>query len=283
MRDRVRPNDFVETDRPINRRAQCWDLLRHRFLDLLKISFLYAIFLMPLFVSIVIFWPLLRNAAASGDINQIATVFVIQGASLLISIPVAFIGLTGSYRCLKQLVFAEDGFASSSFFYGLKDGWKQGFIIGLLPGLSATLAFVGGFFLYVKMGPIDKWVTGFGLAILAIQFIVVLIISYYSISQTQIYDNKIRFVLKNSFIFSLIKSPSNLLIFILYPGIFIACISIFEISMFVGLVLTFFFSAFGHLFWILNTVEAFDRFINKENHPEIYRRGLQNIDLSKEE
>ena len=74
---------------------------------------------------------------------------------------------------------------------------------------------------------------------------------------------------------TLIRFPFNLAFFILYPGIFIALFCIMEITMFVGVGLIIFFSAIGHLMWMLNDLSAFDKFINKEQYPDYYRKGLK--------
>ena len=73
---------------------------------------------------------------------------------------------------------------------------------------------------------------------------------------------------------SLMRFPINLGLLILYPAGFIALICIMPITMYVGLGLMVFTSAFGHLVWMLNAVSAFDKFINKEQFPDYYRKGL---------
>ena len=70
------------------------------------------------------------------------------------------------------------------------------------------------------------------------------------------------------------RFPINLGLLILYPAGFIALICIMPITMYVGLGLMVFTSAFGHLVWMLNAVSAFDKFINKEQFPDYYRKGL---------
>ena len=40
-------------------------------------------------------------------------------------------------------------------------------------------------------------------------------------------------------------------------------------------ILLFFFASFGHLIWMLNALSGFDKFINKDNYPDYYRKGLR--------
>ena len=278
-KERIKAEDYQNKDRPSTRLKQYGDIFKHRFVELLKVSLLQAVFNMPLIATLILFYSLIRN---SENVNQLMTVFLIQGASFLISIPSVFIGMTGVFYCMKKLIFAEGEYASSAFFIGLREEWKNGLFIGLLAGFSVGITLIGYFFSYFYISQFDSIIGGFTYAILAIQLIVVLIVSYLSIGQTVIYSNKLKYTLKNSFIFTLIKFPINLLLVILYPGILIALFCIMEITMFVGVGLLVFFSAFGHLMWMLNSVAIFDKFINKEQHPEIYRKGLKSLNTIKE-
>ena len=277
-KEKVRETDYQKSERPETRLEQFFDIGKHRFVELLKLSLLQTVFNVPLIVTIILFYALIRN---SNNINALMMVFVIQGLSLLITLPISFMGMSGSYYSIKKMAFMEGEFASSSFFIGLREEWKRGALIGLLSGLSTCISVIGFFFLYFYMSSINSTISAFGIAILFIQSIVVLMVCYYSMGQITIYENPLRFVLKNSFIMTLIKSPINLLMFLLHPGIFIALILIMEITMFVGTGLMVFFVAFGHLIWMMNLLSAFDKYINKVNHPDFYRRGLY-IEESKE-
>ena len=275
----IKGEDYQNKNRPSTRLSQYGDIFKHRFVELLKVSLLQAVFNMPLIASLVLFYALVRN---SDDINQLMTVFLIQGASFLITVPSVFCGLSGVFHCMKKIAFAEGEYASSAFFIGLKEEWKNGLLIGLLAGFSVGITVIGYFFAYFYISQFDTIIAGFTYAILAVQLIVVLMVSYFSIGQNAIYSNKLKFTLKNSFIFSLIRFPINLLFVIIYPGILIALFAIMEITMFVGIGLLIFFSALGHLMWMLNVIATTDKFINKEQYPELYRKGLADIKTNEE-
>lgn len=266
-----RTSDFENKDRPTTRFKQFGDIFKHRFLELVKLSLLQAIFYMPLFVSLILFYISIRNVT---DVNYLMMYFLLQGASLFIAMPFAFIGMTGTYYCIRKMIYMEGEYASSSFFIGVVEEWKKGLVIGLLAGFSSALTVIGFFFFYFYLSQFNQVVTGFGIAILAIQLIVILMVCFYSIGQLVIYSNPLKYVLKNSFIFTLMRFPINLLIFIIHPGIIIALFSIMEITMYVGLGLLFFFATIFHLMWMLNIVASFDKYINQESYPEYYRKGL---------
>ena len=277
-KETIRSTDFTQKERPKTRSKQFLDIFKHRFLELMKLSFLQTVFNMPLLVTIFIFWLLLTKA----DGNSLMTVFLIQGGTMLIALPSSFVGLTGSFYALKKLAYAEGEYASSSFFLGLREEWKKGLVIGLIAGLSAALAVIGLYYFIFAAEGLNTAMIGFGIAICIIQLIVILIVSYYSISQVVVYQNKLRFILKNSFIMTLMRFPINLGLLILYPGGFVALVCIMPITMYVGLALMIFTAAFGHVVWLLNCLSAFDKYINKEQFPDYYRKGLYKEETEEE-
>ena len=130
------------------------------------------------------------------------------------------------------------------------------------------------------MSAINATISGFGIAIVIIQALIVLPVCYYSIAQVVVYSNKLRFVLKNSFIMTLIRFPYNFLFIIIHPGILVVLFTVMDITAFIGVGLAIFLSGIGYLLWSLNALDAFDKYINKENHPDYYKKGL--IDEYKE-
>ena len=270
-KEKIRQTDYEQSERPATRFKQFFDIFRHRFLELIKLSLLQAVFVLPLLVTIFLFWILIKNAST---MQAAMMVFLIQGGSLMISLPIAFVGLTGSFYALKKLAYAEGEFASSSFFLGLREEWKKGLLIGFIAGLSGAIAVIGMYYFLVFPSDISTVVKGFGIAIVIIQLILVLIVCYYSLAQLVIYSNTLRHLFKNSIIMGLIRFPINLGLLILYPGGFIALVCIMPLTMYIGLGLMILTSVFGHLIWMMNAMTAFDKYINKEQFPDYYRKGL---------
>ncbi len=275
----IRPTDYEQRERPKTRAKQFFDIFRHRFLELLKLSLLQAVFSLPLLATIFLFWMLLANSHTE---QAVMMVFLIQGASSLITLPIAFVGLTGSFYALKKLAYAEGEFASSSFFIGMKEEWVKGLLLGLIAGLSVDIAIIGAYFFILSPYELIPWVKGFGIAIIVVQLIVVLITCYYSIAQVVVYTNKLRLMIRNSLLMNLMRFPINLGLLILYPGAFIALICIIPYTMYVGIGLMIFTSVFGHLVWMMNAMSAFDKYINKENFPDYYRKGLYKEETKEE-
>lgn len=263
--------DFVQENRPKNRFTQFFDLLIHRFLDIFKLSLLQAIFSMPLLASCVLFYVFIRNAS---NPNSAFTVFLVTGLSLLVTIPISYIGLTGCFYSVRKLVTAEGGYSSSTFFMGLKGEWAKGLLLGFFEGLSAALTMIGLYLLFTYSNEMAASVSGLGIVMCIVQFIMVTMFTYHCLAQIVTYKNKLGYVFKNSFLLMTMRFPINLLFLIIHPGIFIALVCIMEITMYVGVALSLLFSVIGYLIWMLNITSAFDKYINKQYHPEIYKKGL---------
>ena len=277
--EKIKSIDYSTSERPETRTKQFFDIMRHRFVELLKLSLLQAVFNMPLIVSIILFHILSKTATS---INALMTIFIIQGLSFLISMPFAFTGLTGFFYCLKKIIHAEGEYASSSYFIGLRDEWKKGAVVGMIVGASLALAVIGFFFFYFYVPSYNTTIAGLGIAIVIIQAVMVLMVAYYSIGQIVMYTNKMRFVLKNSFIMTLMRFPQNLLFIIIHPGILVSLFAIMDITAFVGVVLLIALSGIGLLIWNLNVISAFDKYINKESYKEIYLKGLSTYNQTEE-
>ena len=156
-KEKIRQTDYEQSERPATRFKQFFDIFRHRFLELIKLSLLQAVFVLPLLVTIFLFWILIKNAST---MQAAMMVFLIQGGSLMISLPIAFVGLTGSFYALKKLAYAEGEFASSSFFLGLREEWKKGLLIGFIAGLSGAIAVIGMYYFLVFPSDISTVVKG---------------------------------------------------------------------------------------------------------------------------
>ena len=274
-KEKIKTEDFTSKNRPNTRLKQFGDIFIHRFLELVKISLLQAVFAMPLLVTVVLDWILIRYIANNGlGANALFTVFLFTSISLIFTVAISFIGITGVFYCMKKLIYADGEFAASAFFIGMREEGKKGFVIGLLEGFSSGVMVLGLYFFFIFQPQVSPTVLGFGIAIVIIQFILMTMFTYYSLAQVTIYTNDLRSIFKNSILLMLVRFPFNILFMIIHPGIFIALISIMDITAYVGVGLSIFFSTFSYLIWMLGCVSAFDRYINKECFPDFYKKGL---------
>ena len=109
-KEKIRETDFEQSERPRTRLAQYFDVFRHNFVELLKISLLQTVFNMPLIATLVSFYIFVKS---SPNMGALMMVFIITSIALLVSMVSSFIGLTGSFYCLKKICYAEGEYAST--------------------------------------------------------------------------------------------------------------------------------------------------------------------------
>lgn len=272
----IRQTDYSVSELPKTRFAQFKDLLKHQFLNLVKISCLQTVFNMPLLVWAILFVIFLTTVNPEG-----VYIVILVGSGILIPcVAISNVGLSGMFYCLKKLAYADGLFAASSYFVGIKEEGKKGFVFGLLQGISAGVALAGTTFLYIFAG-VNPWVIGLGITVLVILYFVMTMINYYSLAQTSVYSNKTGVIIKNSFLMSLMRFPKHILLFILHPGLAIAgyigmCFipNVGIIISYVWLGLFAILNSIGLLAWMLFILTSFDKFINQENYPDYVGKGL---------
>lgn len=271
----IRQTDFTSRELPKTRMQQFFDVIKHQKLNMVKVAMLQTVFNAPLMVWAVLYYLLL--AAGPSSPFQI-TVFA--AIALAVCITISDVGLVGSFSCMKKIAYADGGFASSSFFMGLKEEWKKGIVFGFLHGLVIGVSLVGLVF-FISVPGAEVIVRGFGLAMLLILSVTGTMMNYYSLAQSSCYSNTMGKIIKNSLLMSLMRFPKHFLLFLLHPGVIVgAVIGSFCIPYageYVGigvLVLFSFLNSFGILAWMLFTLTSFDKFINKENYPDYVNKGL---------
>jgi hypothetical protein len=205
--------------------------------------------------------------------KQIFALFFYAGLIAMPCIVILFIGLSGAYEVAKQLSFLEGAFATASFFYGIKKNAKADLLMGIITAFSFAVAFIGSLFLllFYQASPIPM---GIGIGLLLFQFLVVIGMAHFFLSQEAIYANSVYATLKNSFLFTLMKLPQVSLLSLLSPGLFIALMAINDITSYVAMVLFLLFSFVGVLAWSIYAHAVFDHFINETHYPDLVGRGL---------
>lgn len=271
----IRQTDFTSRELPKTRAKQFWDVVKHQKLNMVKVAMLQTVFNAPLMVWAVLYYLFL--AAGPSSIFQIS---VYAGLIMIPCVIIANIGLVGSFACMKKIAYADGGFASSSFFMGMKDEWKKGLVLGFLEGIAGALLVIGSVFMLTVTGT-NAFVRGLGLAAVIILFLTMTMMNYYSLAQSACYSNGVGRVIKNSFLMSLMRYPKHLLLLLLHPGLITGlvigsfCIPVAGEYVGIGFLVIFsFINSFGILAWMLFILTSFDKFINKENYPEYVGKGL---------
>jgi len=266
--------DFLSSDLPTTRKAQFWDILRHQMRIIVSSSMLVTLFALPLFALYIIFNVFIGAAYARGDGTDVVFSLFFYGGLLAIPCLIILnIGFVGAFNVAKKLVFNEGLLLNVAFYYGLKENWKKTIIMSVINALSFVLALLGSVYLllYYVAAPI---LVGIGVGLLVVQYIVIGIMTPYYMSQLCLYKNKVVAVIKNSFLFALMKLPINFAIFSLAPGLIIVLMLVNDITAYIAMGLFVFFNFIGVLLWNLFIFRVFDRFINQEHYPDYVNKGL---------
>lgn len=277
---KVAKNDFTGDNLPHSRRDVFRDVLKNRWKDLLKLGALLLLFSLPLLVFGAVgeinaanIYAEYKNGAISAE-TCASEVAASNGAFALIKIIgyiIFSVGIAGSARVLRQIIWDEPLFFSEDFRDGIKIYGGQFALAMFLYGLCSYTAV---FFSSAANGILYAIALGLGVFIL-------LPAMFFWLSERTVYANKIGENIRNGFMFyvrTLFKSIGMLLLAFL-PFILEYVLEFFGLYNFIFkysylLICTFLFLPLGIMLWLLYTYSVFDKYINAELFPEILHKGF---------
>ncbi|MCQ3035955.1 MAG: hypothetical protein MJ248_07080 [Bacilli bacterium] len=272
-KEKIRETDFdASRELPSNRRSQFFDLFKHRFLDLFKLTLLLDLFILPLFAVYLLFSILISGS----DPTLTYTLYFYMSLAFIPCVWILYVGLGGIVEPLKQMIWGEGESNPSMFFKGIKRNIKASLIGGFIESISIFGVMFGTIYLLTH-APESKnnWIMGVGIGLLAAQAIIITMITFFLVMQNTTFENTVFGMLRNSFIFSLARLPINLLFIIIFPGVSVALFIIpTTITPYIGIALTLLFNGIGLLIWALNSISLFDIYINENQNPDYYHKGL---------
>ncbi len=272
--------DFTEASLPHSRRDVFRDVLKNRWKDLLKVGALLLLFSLPLLVFGAVneinaanIYAEYKNGAISAE-TYASEVAASNGAFALIKIIgyiIFSVGIAGSARVLRQIIWDEPLFFSEDFKDGIKIYGGQFALAMFLYGLCSYTAV---FFSSAANGILYAIALGLGVFIL-------LPAMFFWLSERTVYANRIGENIRNGFMFyvrTLFKSIGMLLLAFL-PFILEYVLEFFGLYNFIFkysylLICTFLFLPLGMMLWLLYTYSVFDKYINAELFPEILHKGF---------
>lgn len=258
---------------PHNRKEVFFDLLRHRKMTLLGLSFYTFMFFIPLAVDLILF-NFIENAAIASD--NLDHLFSLIFYSMVIMIPcmvIGFIGLAGAFYAVKKLVWQEGTMFASDFLHGIKANWKQAVIDGFLFGIILFGFVVGGSFLliHVDLHPVVRGIGLGGLILVMLTFGMIIPLNF---TQNVYYANPYTRTFKNSFAFLGLLHWKVLVTFLLSTGALIAMCCFNFIVLIIGLFLFALLNSVVIVIYTLLSHDVFDKYINKEHYPDMVGKGL---------
>lgn len=274
MKQKVAKTDFSEQNLPHNRKEVFFDCVKLYWQKLLLLGLIMLACAVPLLTVSAVCDTVqqgLSRQLADGVIDKVAyngQTAWIRFAEALIDIPcyvIVCVGLSGTVRVTRQMIWAEPLFFANDFADGIKQNWLTfclcGFLVSLL---NVYLAFAessgGGLPAYLPLGVVT---------------IVVLPTALWMMAASSVYNIGIGKNITNSFVLY-IKTPFVTWLFVALfasvaiPGLigFVALRCIF-LAVFAVVMLPIFM-----LLWQLVSYSYFDKFINKQAYPEIVDKGI---------
>ena len=258
---------------PHNRKEVFFDLIKHRKMSLFALSCFTFMFFIPLAVDLILFNFLESAAIEAGKTEYL---FSLIFYSMLIMLPcmlIGFLGFAGAFYTAKKIVWQEGSMLSIDFFTGIKENWKNALVNGAIFGLVTFGLVVGGSYLiiYAPMAPVG---CGIGIGGLILVFLLFGMLMPVFFTQDVYYQNPYRITFKNSFAFLGLLNWKVFVIFLLTTGGLVTLCAINFITLIIGLFLFAILNSVAIILYTLISHSAFDRFINKDHHPEMVNKGL---------
>ena len=279
-RSKYRAEEFSVNDLPLNRGRQFFDILKNDWKLILGLGFIFLLFSIPYLTVGVLHWFIRANLPAQlyADGGTDETVYqalqmteilyevALVPCSLLLCIPLA-----GSARIFKRLAHAEGVLFKDDFFMGLKMNIGH-FILYMF--FYCFLRFFAQFtYIYVENIPIvAPIVQGVSMGILYLFFVPILLVMF---TQDSLYKINVWMNFKNSYQIA-VREILKLIIFsIIIFGVYFFRLfehPIIETAIDIVLILL---SPFFLLALFLFMLSRFDKYINLDYYPDIYRKGLR--------
>lgn len=267
----------LKNDRPFDRRDVFLGAFRNEYPTLLKVSLAMLVFAIP--AILVFLWSMLEIYML-GDLGDRAMLelYTIQTRMYLWLIPafaILSVGASGAFYVVRRLVWREDLQFFKDFCRGIKQNAPQSICSGVLFSvfIGALSYSVNTLNLNVKLGSV-YWIVVILQAFLVAVAVMLLMFQYCSIA---VYSDGMLKIVKNSFFLVWMSLPRTTLILLatLAPVLLLLTFnSVYWIYLVVMIFMALVGFAYGILLFTLHAHNVFDRFINKDNFPQIYKKGL---------
>ena len=270
MKNRQAKTKFEESNLPRTRKQQFGDILKLRYLSLVFIGVMLLLFFLPIMFCIVY-----------RDTSQITLISQYEGEELssrlvfinllfswilIPSIMIFSIGLAGSLKIIRRLIWGEPIFLKEDFLTGIKENWKGYLVVSFIAGaLNAINTLVVSFL------PGNNFLTYLPLiALLVLFYPVIFVFAFYNV----VYSDKVgknivlslKLYFRSVFITFLFCLMCYSLILVKYiPSI---------LKYFLGAALIVFVVPIMLLLFFEYEIHVFDKHINACQYPQFVKRGL---------
>lgn len=208
---------------------------------------------------------------------QYYSLFLVSGGFTLLTVFLLNIGLLGQYSVIKGLVF-DSSAKFVTFFKGIKTNFKDTLLLNIVYSVVFALLVINvGTFLYANLNATFKLVA----LIINIFICLTLIIGKGYINfEMVVFKNKTSIYIRNGVYLFYKNLPMSFveLLIIVIPFITTAFVPISYVFIPVGFLATCYLS-FAALSNFMISIVAYEKLFTKEQIPEIYHKGLEQINL----
>ena len=271
MAKKVSKIDYSKAMLPRTRKAQFGDCFKMNYSLILKCGLMLLLFFTPLmafsFFMDIYYGPLMEAATEEVAQTKLIYHYIYNGGLILFSL-IAIIGVTGVIRVLRNLIWGEGIFFREDFFHGIKQNIGKNLIFALIFGFFYALAyFVSSLFPETIISYLPLLI--FALIFLPIYFWIILL--------NNIYDSKWTGLLRNGLFFYIKTIGWSLLemVMLLLPvGLLFIPLVLVWVKYIVLVLFVIFVYPIILLIMVLYSTSKFDAYINQDNYPDYYMRGL---------
>lgn len=269
--------DFDKTKLPNNRFQVFFDILKNRSNVLINLGLVILVCSIP-FIVVNVLYNLLSTNISKMSLStdemygQLLTILNLKNLLYIPCLIILAFGLSGCYQIIRRLVFYENMLFKSEFIKGIKSNYWHFFftltVIGLFNFLIQTV-------LFMKTN-MNSTYYKLALCILIVMIILFIPIAIIIFSHTTLYNLPFIYRIKNGLLISILKFYYMIPLGILNLGLILITLIKVDIVYIFSLV---FLPLISPFIIMLNTLvcnNVFDKYINKENYKEIYKKGIAN-------
>ena len=271
MSKKVSRVDYSKSMLPRKRREQFIDVFKMNYMVILKCGLMLLLFFAPLLAFSVFgdfyFMSLIDNSTEDVEQTKMLFHWLFNLGIILFSL-IAVLGFSGVIRVLRNLIWGEGIYFRDDFAEGIKQNAGKNIIFALIFGGLYALAY----FIY-SLFP-ETLISAFGLLMFALIF---LPIFFWILFLNNTYSSSFGALLRNGLFFYVKTIGWSLLsmvvMLLLVATIFIP-MDLIWVKYIIIVITTLFIYPIVLLVMTLYSTSKFDIFINKDNYPDYYLRGL---------
>lgn len=275
----VKTIDFAISSLPKTRKEQFFDILSHRFFLLMGLGALILLFSLP-FLGLSLYKDVssmaieASNAEVSAKQQSLFFTMLIYRLACLPSFLILSLGLSGAQKIFLELLYDEPIFFRSDFLSGIKENWKQYFLLASFFWLFWFISeLASSFFTNIF---VEVVFPGINIALLYPAIFVAFFLM-------NTYTNSFGKNITSGYAIYFKAFPSVFLTFLaVFALIFLKYIPLILVKYTVILLCFLLYLPISLLLGYENQMRLFDLYINKEQFPNFYQKGLASFYSKKE-